>query len=110
MDLQDQLKKLFPNHQPDESYIPQDFTEKKNQETPLICKYEKKGRNGKPVTLIEGFEGTEEQLKSLAKEIKSKLGVGGTAKDGIIVVQGNYRDKIMQILSEKNYKTKRVGG
>ena len=84
--------------------------EKFEQKNPLICKFEKKGRNGKPVTLIEGFEGTEEALKQISKKIKTTLGIGGSEKDGIIVIQGDNRDKIMKILQDMGYKTKRVGG
>lgn len=107
MDLRDQLKNLFPDH------IEQDFEmpeEKQEQKNPLVCKYEKKGRNGKPVTLIEGFEGTETELKALAKKIKTTLGIGGSEKDGVIIIQGDNRDKIMEILTDLGYKTKRVGG
>lgn len=107
MDLREQLKNLFPDH------IEEDFEEpkeKSEQQKPLICKYEKKGRNGKPVTLIEGFEGTEEELKEISKKIKTTLGIGGSEKDGVIIIQGDHRDKIMKILQDLGYKTKRVGG
>ena len=79
-------------------------------EQQLEAKLEKKGRGGKTVCLIEGFVGKEEDLKELAKELKNKCGVGGSIKDGVIIIQGDYRDKIMQILKEKGYKVKRVGG
>ena len=92
MDLRDQLKNLFPEHEEQDFEMPEEKFEQKN---PLICKFEKKGRNGKPVTLIEGFEGTEEELKQISKKIKTTLGIGGSEKDGIIVIQGVNRDKIM---------------
>lgn len=107
MDLRDQLKNLFPEHEEQDFEMPE---EKFQQNEPLICKFEKKGRNGKPVTLIEGFEGSEEDLKQISKKIKTTLGIGGSEKDGIIVIQGDNRDKIMKILQEMGYKTKRVGG
>lgn len=107
MDLRDQLKNLFPEHDEQDFEMP---VEKTEQKSPLVCKYEKKGRNGKPVTLIEGFEGTEEELKQISKKIKSTLGIGGSEKDGVIIIQGDNRDKIMKILQEMGYKTKRVGG
>ena len=112
MDLQDQLKKLFPNHLFEEPEESSSTSEKElfMQEDPIICKYEKKGRNGKPVTILENYNGADEDLKQLAKELKYQLGVGGSAKDGIIVIQGNYRDKIMDILKEKGFSVKRVGG
>ena len=107
MDLRDQLKNLFPEHEEQDFEMPEEKFEQKN---PLICKFDKKGRNGKPVTLIEGFEGTEEELKQISKKIKTTLGIGGSEKDGIIVIQGDNRDKIMKILQDMGYKTKRVGG
>lgn len=107
MDLRDQLKNLFPEHEEQDFEMPEEKFEQKN---PLICKFEKKGRNGKPVTLIEGFEGTEEELKQISKKIKTTLGIGGSEKDGIIMIQGDNRDKIMKILQDMGYKTKRVGG
>ena len=107
MDLRDQLKNLFPEHEEQDFEMPE---EKFVQKEPLVCKFEKIGRNGKPVTLIEGFEGSDEELKTISKKIKTTLGIGGSEKDGIIVIQGDNRDKIMKILKEMGYKTKRVGG
>ena len=107
MDLRDQLKNLFPEHEEQDFEMPEEKFEQKNH---LICKFEKKGRHGKPVTLIEGFEGTEEELKQISKKIKTTQGIGGSEKDGIIVIQGDNRDKIMKILQDMGYKTKRVGG
>lgn len=107
MDLRDQLKNLFPDHVEQDFQMPEEQYE---QREPLICKYEKKGRNGKPVTLIEGFKGSEEELKNISKKIKTTLGIGGSEKDGVIIIQGDNRDKIMKILSDMGYKTKRVGG
>ena len=109
MDLQDQLKHLFPDHQP----VPEEPAEEVAhelyvQKEPMICKYEK--RKGKATTIIEGYEGTDEDFKILAKEIKTKLSVGGTFKEGAIIIQGDYRDKIMALLKVKGFKTKRVGG
>ena len=110
MDLQDQLKNLFPDYQV--SNEPEAVEEKDHelfvQKEPMICKYEK--RKGKPTTIISGYEGEDEDFKILAKEIKSKLAVGGSFKDGEIIIQGDYRDKIMNILKEKGFKVKRVGG
>ena len=107
MDLRDQLKNLFPNHEEQDFEMPK---EKFVQRGPLVCKFEKKGRNGKPVTLVEGFEGDAEGLKELSKKIKTTLGIGGSEKDGIIIIQGDNRDKIMKLLQDEGYKTKRVGG
>ncbi|WP_395074881.1 translation initiation factor [Flavobacterium sp.] len=109
MDLKDQLKNLFPDHEPaPEETISEVEHELYVQNEPMICKYEK--RKGKATTIIEGYEGSDEDFKILAKEIKTKLSVGGSFKDDSIIIQGDYRDKIMNLLQEKGFKTKRVGG
>ena len=107
MDLRDQLKNLFPEHEEQDFEMPE---EKFEQKGALLCKFEKKGRNGKPVTLIEGFEGGDAELKEISKKIKTSLGIGGSEKDGVIIIQGDNRDKIMKLLQEMGYKTKREGG
>ncbi len=108
MDLQDQLKNIFPDHIPKK----EDVIENKNdiwlQEEPIICKYEK--RKGKPITILEGYTGATDDFKKLAKELKTKLSVGGSFKDDKIIIQGDYRDKIMAILKSKGFQVKRVGG
>lgn len=109
MDLQDQLKKLFPDHEPLPEASPEATPhELFVQKEPMICKYER--RKGKPTTIIEGYEGSDDDFKMLAKDIKTKLSVGGSFKDGAIIIQGDYRDKIMALLKDKGFKVKRVGG
>lgn len=108
MDLQDQLKNLFPDHVPSEEPIKEQPDTVWLQDAPLLCKYEK--RNGKPTTIIEGYTGADSDFKQLAKEIKQLLSVGGSFKEEQIIIQGDYRDKIMKFLQEKGFKTKRVGG
>lgn len=109
MDLQDQLKKLFPDHEPAEPDEPQDEgSDIWLQDDPIICKYEK--RKGKPITLLEGYNGATEDFKKLAKELKTTLGVGGSFKKDTIIIQGDYRNQIMEILKDKGFKVKRVGG
>src|SRR4030066_334547 len=68
----------------------------------LEAKFSNKGRGGKTVTVITGFVGAEEDLKNLGKLLKTKCGVGGSVKDNEIIIQGNYRDKIMGILKKGN--------
>nr|WP_251620824.1 translation initiation factor [Odoribacter lunatus] len=65
-----------------------------------------KQRAGKTVTLVDGFVGTEEDLKELAKLLKSKCGVGGSVKDGQIIIQGAFKDKVLAILQANKYRAK----
>jgi len=110
MSLEDQLKKLFPEHQVSKEVeeIAPTSIELFVQKEPLICKFEK--RKGKPITIIEGYSGSDEDFKILTKELKTKLSVGGTFKENCIIIQGDFRDKIMQHLKVKGFKVKRVGG
>lgn len=76
----------------------------------LYVSLDKKNRSGKAVSLVEGFIGTKEDLKSLAKKLKQACGVGGNEKDGDILIQGDHRNKIVNILEADGYQVKRKGG
>lgn len=109
MDLHEQLKQHFPDHVPSgESKADSGKSALWMQDAPLICKYEK--RKGKPVTLIEGYTGAEADFKSLTKSLKTTFSTGGSHKKDVILIQGDFREKIMEYLRQLGFKVKRVGG
>jgi len=73
----------------------------------LIVRIDRRQRAGKQVTLVEGFVGTQEDLAALAKTLKTRCGVGGTAKEGEITIQGDLRDKVVALLQSMGYNAKR---
>jgi translation initiation factor 1 len=95
-----------------------DFTEDSDQDEQetlapssqlLEVHLDKKNRGGKIAVVVKNFVGTDDDLKDLGKSLKASCGVGGSAKEGEIIIQGDKREKVMELLSKKGYKTKRVG-
>ena len=111
-DWKDRLGMVFSTN-PDFQY---ETDEQGEQETlpankqNLRVELDKKQRNGKKATLITGFIGSDQDLKELAKILKTKCGVGGSTKDGEILIQGDFCNKVIEILKNENYKVKRIGG
>lgn len=111
-DWKDRLNVVYstnPDYNYDKESKEEEETIEPNKQTLRVC-IDRKKRKGKSVTLIEGFIGSNDDLKDLAKTLKSKCGVGGSAKDGEIIIQGEFKQKVADILSQLGYKTKLVGG
>ena len=113
-DWKDQLGSVVystnPNFKIESSDDEEDMNIVPANQQDLRVMLDKKSRAGKVVTLITGFKGNTNDLTELAKFLKTKCGVGGSAKDGEIILQGDFREKIIEILHNKGYKAKKAGG
>ena len=109
-DWKDRLNVVYSTN-PDFKYITEeeeetDTLEKKQQK--LRASIEKKGRGGKTVTVITGFIGREDDLKELGKLLKTKCGVGGSTKDGEILIQGEFKQRIIELLKAEGYTQTKI--
>ncbi|MBR2191686.1 MAG: translation initiation factor [Bacteroidaceae bacterium] len=103
-DWKDRLDMVYSTN-PDFNFEPKTDevdTLPKNQQK-LRVNIEKNGRGGKTVTLVKGFVGHEEDLKALGKLLKTKCGVGGSVKDGEILIQGDFKEKLIALLKAEGY-------
>ena len=104
-DWKDRLNVVFSTN-PDYQYETEEVEEQEllpKKQQKLRVKIDRKNRGGKAVTLITGFVGPEEDLKALGKILKGKLGVGGSAKDGEIIIQGEFKERVIDILLKDGY-------
>ena len=109
MDWKNRLGVVYSTN-PDFKYVTDEPVEEETLEPgkqKLIVRIDRRQRAGKQVTLIEGFKGKSEDLAALAKTLKTRCGVGGTAKDGEITIQGDLRDKLVTLLTSMGYNEKR---
>ena len=111
MDLKDQLKDLFPDHEHQEEKKEVTKSEELDiwlQKDALICEFSK--RKGKANTIIKGYTGAKKDFQNLTKYLKKEIGVGGSHKHEEILIQGDYRSQIMELLKGLSFNVKRVGG
>ena len=110
IDWKDHLSSAFPtdpNQKSEEKIKPVEI-KKEIAKQSFRVELDKKGRNGKQATLITGFEGSDDELKEIARQLKTTCGVGGSTRDGEILIQGDFREKASKLLTEQGHKAKRI--
>lgn len=109
-DWKDRLNVVYSTN-PDYKYESEDANDEDtlpNDKQMLHIQLDKRNRKGKAVTLITGFVGSVSDMEALGKMLKVKCGVGGSAKDGEIIIQGDFRNKILEILQKEGYVKARI--
>ena len=101
--LKGNMDETTNSSEPEEKEI---HEEEKGQISPLTIVTDKKGRNGKIATIIEGFTIKQSEVENIARQIKQKLGVGGSVREGEILIQGDHKQVITKLLQSLNFKTK----
>tara|TARA_B100000927_G_scaffold278654_1_gene261530 strand:- start:582 stop:896 length:315 start_codon:yes stop_codon:yes gene_type:complete len=101
---------IYSTKQNTNKNIHQDNTENSQNNQQNLLVYTDRHKGNKISVRIEGFVGSDKDLKNLTKTIKMKFGVGGTCKNRIIIIQGNIREKIVKLLEKMEFKYKKVGG
>lgn len=105
-DILSGLKGGLPEGEKDETTTSEKGKDSLIQKSALTVVSDKKGRNGKTATIIEGFEIAQEKVEKIAKSLKTTLGVGGSTRDGEILVQGDHKAKVIEVLKKMNFKVK----
>ena len=107
----DKNSKIVYSTNPDFAFDDNEITEQKTlspEKQKLTISLDKKQRKGKKVTLINGYTGTPNDMKELGKAIKAYCGTGGSVKDGVIIIQGDFREKIESYLLKKGFKNLKI--
>ncbi len=110
-DWKDRLNVVYSTN-PDFNYQREELSKAETlppQKQVLIVAIERKNRGGKTVTLVKGFVGAEDDLTELSRKLKTKCGVGGSCKDGEIIIQGDFKNRVGDLLKEWGYKVKISG-
>lgn len=109
MDWKDKLNSLYDTNSEFDRKDTYESSDKKSESPKKqLLRVEMEKRNGKPATIISGFEGTDEELKELARLLKTMCSSGGSARGGEILIQGDFRVKVAEFLQKKEYKVKKI--